>query len=314
MRKLFFQTADFRPVRKPTVTHCGRLKSFEYLVVIVAVLCFVPLHANGQPSPLFRIGFSKSIFGEVNENDAIAAVSVWAQAAAQEHEINADPQPRIFWNINEISSALTNESVDCICLTTDEYFALNRHMTGDIIVAGVVSGSITEEFVLLVHRKNGIQKLKDLQGRKLAMLQSWRSTLSPVWLDTLLAREGLSLVTDFFEQITSVRTIEKAVLPVFFCQMDACVVTRKGFETMIELNPQTGQQLEILAISRPVVPVVFCFRRGYSSPLRKQIMDEITRWHLFPSGQQILMIFQTDKLEEHPISCLNSALEMLAAH
>lgn len=83
---------------------------------------------------------------------------------------------------------------------------------------------------------------------------------------------------------------------------------------MIELNPQTGQQLKILAASPSAVPVVFCFRSDYSSFLRQKIMDEITFWHLYPAGRQILTIFQTDMLEEHPICCLNSAFEMLATH
>jgi phosphonate transport system substrate-binding protein len=280
----------------------------------MAVLCCVSSNANSHSPPLFRIGFSKTTFGEVNENDAIAAVRVWAQAVARERDILADPQPTIFWNVNEIILALTNKSIDCICLTTDEYAMIPSQMTGDTIVAGVVSGSITEEFVLLVHRKSGIDRLKDLEGHTLGLLESWRTKLAPTWLDTLLAQNGFGLASDFFGKITALTKTGKTVLPVFFRQTDACVVTRKGFETMIELNPQTGQQLKIVAASPPVVPVVFCFRSNYSSPLRKKIMDEITRWHLFPAGQQILTIFQTDMLEEQPISCLNSAFEILASH
>jgi phosphonate transport system substrate-binding protein len=159
---LFSPTADLISGTQSTAGAFVRLRGYGCFWVTMAVLCCVSSNANSHSPPLFRIGFSKTTFGEVNENDAIAAVRVWAQAVARERDILADPQPTIFWNVNEIILALTNKSIDCICLTTDEYAMIPSQMTGDTIVAGVVSGSITEEFVLLVHRKSGIDRLKDL--------------------------------------------------------------------------------------------------------------------------------------------------------
>ena len=291
------------PRAEPTVARFAWWRSFERFCMIVVALCFVPVG-----------GFSTTILGEVNENDAIAAVRVWSRVIAHERGIPVDPQPIIFRNITEISAALTSNAVDCISLTTGEYDAVSGQVARDSIVTGVMSDSIMEEYVLLVPRGSNIERLSDLRGRTLGLLQSARASLAAVWLDTLLVREGLGSAADFFGQIASPTKIGKAVLTVFFRQVDACVVTRRGFETMIELNPQTGQQLKVLAISLPVVPVIFCFRASDTSPIREQIMVEITRWHLSPSGMQILTLFQTDSLEEHSASCLDSALELLAEH
>ena len=81
---------------------------------------------------------------------------------------------------------------------------------------------------------------------------------------------------------------------------------------MFELNPQIGRRIKVLAASPPVVPVLFCFRADYMSPVRHQIMNELSHWHLSPAGRQILMLFQIDSLAEQPIGCLDSALELLA--
>lgn len=281
---------------------------------LVTMLCLVCAGAAEPPSPMVRIGFSTKTIGNVNENDAIAAMRVWAQAVAIERGIPADPQPVVFRSVSEISTALTHGSVDCINLTTGEYAMLRGQLAEDSIVVGVKSDSITEQFVLLVHRDGAIEKMNDLRGRRIGLLDSSDTGLAPAWLDTVLAREGLAPASDFFGQIASVGKIGKAVLPVFFRQMDACIVTLKGFNTMVELNPQIGGKLKILAASRPLVTVVFCFRADYKSPLREKLSSEIAQWHHSVAGRQILTVFQIDRLEEHTVRCLDSALELLAEH
>lgn len=281
---------------------------------LVVLLCSTSFQALAEDAPVFHIGFSAATFGEVNENDAIAAVRIWAQALAKEREIAADPQPKILHGIAEIAAALTNKAVDCLNLTTDEYYALRGLVAMDGFVVAVKGRSITEEYVLLVHRASGLERLSDLRGRKLALLHSSRASLVPAWTETILAREGLGLTNGFFSQIISEPKISKIVLPLFFRQVDACVVTRSGFETMSELNPQVGQQLKVIASSPPIVPVLFCFRADYTSPVRTKVLDELAHWHETAAGRQILTLFQTETLEEAPFNCLDTGLELLAEH
>ena len=283
-------------------------------LMLALIFSTAHFHASGQETSVLHIGFSSATFGEVNENDAIAAVRIWAQDLAQERHIAADPQPKILRGIAEITAALTNGTVDCLDLTTDEYFALKGAVAMEHCVVAVKDGSITEEYVLLVRGDSGIERLGDLRGHKLGLLRSSRASLAPVWSETILAREGLGSTTGFYSQITTASKISQAVLPVFFRQLDACVVTRSGFETMVELNPQVGRQLKVLASSPPVVPVVFCFRAGYDSPIRAKVLAEIAQWHQTPAGRQILTLFQTETLEEQPVSCLDTALQLLAEH
>lgn len=293
-------------------TRCSH--SIGCFIMIAVVLCLFPIDARGKSTTILRIGFSSTVFGEVNQNDAVASVRAWTQALAKERNISADPEPLILNGTAEIREALSNKALDCINLRTSEYAELRDVVIGDSVVTGVVSNSITEEYVLVIRRNSGITKLSDLQGRKLAVLDSARACLASVWLDTILLQDGLRPAADFFGKIDLVAKINKAVLPLFFGRLDACLVTQRGFDIMVELNPQTGQQLEVLAVSPPVVPIIFIFCGDENSPVRREIMDEIKSWHLSPAGQQSLTIFQTDSLEENPISCLDSALELLSKH
>jgi len=263
---------------------------------------------EAQSPDLFRIGFSAAALGEVNENDASAAVRIWAQALAQERGIPADPQPKILRGLAEVVSALTNRLIDGGNFTMAEYVALRHQVPLEHFIVSVKNNLITEEYVLLVHSASGIKKVADLHHRTLGILGAPRASLASIWIEGLLAKDGLDPAPRFFDRINTAPKLAKTVLPVFFRQLDACVVTRSGFETMIELNSQTGEQLKILAVSPPLVPVVFCFRREYTSPVREKVLAEIPRWHSTPAGRQILALFQTDTMKEVPESVLDSTV------
>ena len=295
----------------PWLSRCGKLLC---LLLMMTGVFIAPKYAGSESGTPFRIGFSAATFGYVNENDAMAAVRVWAQAIAQEKGIPADPQPKVFKSFDEITGALGQKAVDCINITLIEYEKLSKRVAGGNIVLAVKGGSVMEEYVLVAHRASGIEKLSDLKGRTLGLLQSSRTVLSEVWLNTLLLRTGLGPADGFFKQIFSHVKIDKAVLTVFFRQMDACLVTLSAFKTMIELNPQIGQQLTTIETSPPVVPNVFFFRADYNSPVKGQVMNEIGMLHLSPAGRQILTVFQADSLQENPLNTLDGSLELLAEH
>ncbi len=286
----------------------------NWIFFLVLLLFGMPCGVRGESTDLFRIGFSKAAFGEVNENDAIAAIRVWAQALVLDRGIPADPQPEILHGVGEIAANLSAKSVDCLNLTTPEFAEVRELMDGEEVVAAVTGGSVFDEYVLVVHSAGGIVDLKDLQGRTLGVLDSARTSLAPAWLETLLAQAVGRPSAHFLQKISKATKINKLVLPVFFRQMDACLVTRRGFDTMVELNPQLGQQLKLLAVSPPVVPLIFGWRAGYDSRLRAQVLEELAHWHTIPAGRQILTLFQVDSLTVIPVAALDSSLELLAAY
>jgi phosphonate transport system substrate-binding protein len=104
------------------------------------------------------------------------------------------------------------------------------------------------------------------------------------------------------------------VLPVFFRQTDACLVDRQGFDTMCELNPQLGKQLRTLASSPRLITMVFCFRSAYSPPVKNEIVRAMEELYTTPAGQQILTVFQIDKMQIASDSDLDSARELLDAY
>jgi phosphonate transport system substrate-binding protein len=132
------------------------------------------------------------------------------------------------------------------------------------------------------------------------------------WLDTQLAKEGAKPTAAWLGKITKTTKLSHVVLPVFFHQCDACVAMRSEFETLCELNPQLGQQLQIIARSPEMVTAMFCFRADYAPAFKAKIFAGLEDLNKTPAGQQVLTIFESEKTAVEPASCLDSALEILA--
>ncbi|MBI5385419.1 MAG: PhnD/SsuA/transferrin family substrate-binding protein [Verrucomicrobia bacterium] len=262
----------------------------------------------------FRLAFTAGMFTEVNENDARAAMKVWIMTVAKERNIPVDADPHICPTVDGLIQLCRTNPVDGFGLLTPEYARLTNEMGFDRFAAGTQAGSIQEEYVILVRQGRGVERLEQLEGRTLNVLHSPRMSLALIWLDTLLLEARQKRAAEFFGRVSLIPKASKVALPVFFGQIDACLLTRRSLAVMGELNPQIGKQLRVLAHSPAVVPAGFAFRTDYASPFRAQILAEMAQLGESPAGQQILALTQAERLEDHPVSCLNSGLELLAKH
>jgi ABC-type phosphate/phosphonate transport system substrate-binding protein len=263
---------------------------------------------------IFRIGFSVSTLGEVNQNDAIAAVQIWTNVLATENDIPINPEPVIFSDISQIHSALREKRIDCINVTTPELFTIKNDIDQNYMVAGIKQGSLYEEYVVIVKKNDGYKTIKELRGKSIIQLNTSRTSLAPLWLDMELNNRKLPPMDTFFTKITVVNNLTASVLPVFFNKADACIVTLSGFEAMTELNPQLNQQLTVILQSKPYLPMLFAFRVGYDTPFKEQILRDLEDWHNSAKGRQILTIFQTDSIVKIDYNQLDDSIELIQQH
>jgi phosphonate transport system substrate-binding protein len=297
----------------------GRWRLLGCLVLVAAGQAPVrpaetPAPANPSTKAVLRIGFSSSVLVDLNENDAKAAIKVWAQQLLMEHGIPVPTEALVLNGGEAIARAVRNKLVDGVTVTAEEYWAVGPAFMSTNAILGLFDGLVTEEYVLLVRSDSRLGRIDDLRGRSLAFWHNGRASLAPVWFETLLLKSGLGETHQFCGRVIHGMKLSQAVLPVFFHQADACVVTRRGFQTMTELNPQVGRQLKVLASSPALVPVAFLFRADYSDPARDQIIANVAGLHPTAASQQVFALFQCDLLEVRPVSALDSALALLAAH
>ena len=271
------------------------------LVVGIAMLVLATPCSGAEPVdagvvPPIRFGVSARTIGDVNRNDALAALRVWIDAIGRDRGIHFETEPRVFDTVEQLAAALKAGEIDFISTPMDDFLVLERVVPLAGAYTTVQGGGFTEEYVLLVRRDSPIHTLADLRDRRFMLLTHPGAGLAPAWLDMELARGNLPPRSGFFREIATATRPSRAILPVFFGQADACLVTRKNFAVAVELNPQLSAQLRVLAASPPLVPGLGAHRASVPAHTAEQFRNAITRLADTPAGRNILHLFQCDAI------------------
>lgn len=306
LRSLASRFARVFTDRRATTVQVGL---WSQLLVFVASTGAKDAHGSGQR---FRVAFSTSIMAKVNENDARAAVKVWADNLIKERGIQGTAVTTIL-SPTEVAQALNADRLDGAVLATPEFLTVDPHKISHILIAAHADGT-HEEYLLLVHQASGLTNLASLRNRRLLFLQDYRTSLALPWLDVLLHRERLPSADQHFGGITGKDKPALVALPVFFRSADACLINRRSFEVLKELNPQVGKQLRVLATSPKLLDGVCCIAAGYTSPVKAQIIDALLHIKDSVAGEQIATVFQFGRLVESSDASLQSARELLAEY
>ena len=263
---------------------------------------------------LVRIGIDLGTWGGVNRNDANAAIMAWAKVIMKQRGDPVEIETQMFDTPAAARDALAQSRVDAVTMLTDQFLSLEPGLQLDAVYLAARDHSVTERYVLLVHRDAGIAQVGGLAGRKLVLQANARTSLALPWLDVLLARHSLGPAATALGALTKSDTPSKAVLKVFFHQADACLVTSNVFELACELNPQLRKELKVLAVSPEVVPTLFFFRPDFVSSVRHELEPAILDLHKSPAGIQVLTVFQCDRMMRCPLTSLDSTRELLAEY
>jgi len=102
-------------------------------------------------------------------------------------------------------------------------------------------------------------------------------------------------------------------LPVFFGQADACLTSKRGFDTMCELNPQVARDLTTIASSPAMVVTFYIFHRNYHGLTRESFAKVYSDVRISAAGRQLATLFQFEELVVKDSGCLVCALGVLDA-
>ena len=80
---------------------------------------------------------------------------------------------------------------------------------------------------------------------------------------------------------------------------------------MVEMNPQVSSKLRILSSSGELVPSLFCVRSSYNSMLKNEFLSALRALDDSPPGQQVLHMFQAEKLVSGDLPELSSARNLI---
>lgn len=274
------------------------------------------LTAADTPSgaePPIRFGYTLAIVRTAGENDFHSAMRAYIRMFGEIGPVRAAEDLRIFRSTEEMERTLASAEVDIVGGSSLEILALPAALLEPPYMTAVAGGSIGVEYLLLTHEDSTLRTLADLAGRRLALLDNTAGTLVRPWLEQVLRAAQLPAAARHFRELKPVAKPSLAALPVFFRQLDACIITAANFKTLAELNPQLARKLRVIATSPRLVPILSAYRSGMP-PARRQAFDRaMTAVGTTPSGRQFLTLFQTDSLQFCTAADLAPTRQLFAA-
>jgi phosphonate transport system substrate-binding protein len=270
--------------------------------------------AGDAAAPAVRFGFFRTMFRDVNENDIRASLKAYARAVALDRAIRADPDPMLFDGADDAAAALRAGGVDLISGSTPELLRLPAGLLTGPYLLSLSGDAVGTEYQLLVRRDAKHMRVAGLRGRSLVLVNSSSFSLAVPWLELLVSREAQADPGAFFGSVKVVNKASLAALPVFFQQVDACVVTRAGFAVLAELNPQLARELRPIATSPRVVPILSCFRAGYDPAVKQRIAASMVTLQDTAAGRQLLTIFQSGPIAPQDEDALVTTRRLFSDH
>ena len=264
--------------------------------------------APEEAAPEFiHVAFVESAFQGVNKNDAIAAVTVWADQLQRNRGLKTKSHVALYPRIEDLSAAAQANQADIVAVSAVDYLYLRDRVALDPLYLGIRHGQAVDRYQLLVRRDDAAARLEDLRGESVLIHTGNHMLIGADWLNVQAQRAG---VHPLGVTLTSTDKLLGAVMPVFLRQRRAALVTRSGFESMVDLNPQLGRSLRVLQESEPMAAAVICLRHGYTYR-RADVVDELGRLSESPRGQQILLLLRYEDLAPFQPAALDTTVALL---
>src|ERR1017187_5206987 len=254
-----------------------------------------------------RLAISETVVGEVNLDDARAAMLVWAKRLSE--DLNVVIDPKLFNSTQEIVDRTPKGQLAAMPGNVIEY----RQIADLLDSSQIIGAAGLEQHLILVKQNSGIRQIGDLKGRRLCTLKNPKMCVAPAWLFTILEEGHHGPAEQFFGPGVTDSKFSRVVLPVFFGQVDACLTTKRGFDTMCELNPQVARDLKVIAGSPLMVVNFYIFRKNYQGVNREKLIKAILNLSGTVAGRQLATLFQFEDLGIRDAGCLASVLGVLDA-
>ncbi|WP_236892354.1 phosphate/phosphite/phosphonate ABC transporter substrate-binding protein [Desulfoluna limicola] len=286
-------------IRHGNTKHLACTLCFFLSVLFASALPGSAGKAEAFESRNVGVGYIANTISGVDKRDAKVALEIMVRKIVMRQFPDVESSSVIYEDLETAVKALENEEIDIMTLLSTNYLELRDRSIMTPKFIGSIGGEPEEEYVLLVKGKNNITTLHQLRNKKLIIQNGGSGSISTMWLDTLLMEQALPESHLFFNSVKKVDKISMAVLPVFFGQVDACIVPKYAYETMVELNPQVGRDLNVLSESPGYLITVTCYRSGIDEKDQMTISSQFDTLDETPEYRQILILFHLKSVKRY---------------
>ncbi len=300
--------------RRTVYSVTRHLSTVSMCALLVYSGIFFPSQVHPEENFQLKMGYSTGIYQTAPSKDIEAAVSVLMKKIAW--KFFGKSESRYYDNLSEMASELKKGKLHVACLPPEEFMLLRDRAPLEPILSTSTSNGHEAELLLLVRRDSGIRAFGELRNRSIVIPKSPSGTNSMfrVWIEIMLMRAGFKNFDSFFSTTKETQTASRVVMPVFFRQADACVVTRDVFNLTRELNPQIGVELTVIANITKLSQGIISVNQKLPEDIKKKISQAFLALRESPDGKQLLMLFQVNTVVPFRPEYLHAMEELFGEH
>ena len=230
-------------------------------VAMLIIVMVVRVHAVGEKTPL-RIGFlidMNQMDGRFTEKDVVIATEILFKQILMDIT-RLEPEYYVYKTEQEFLDAIDDGQLDYIEISPLIWLRLPKEKQDKIHLLSVIQmGQKRLERFLLVAPQG--ETLESLAGKRIRVDRNGDRKIGRLWLESEVKKIGGGGLNDYFGKVELVNSAEQLLLPTFFGKADACLVKEDDYRVAVELNPQIGARLAVLATSA-VFPMVLTAATG----------------------------------------------------
>jgi ABC-type phosphate/phosphonate transport system substrate-binding protein len=250
--------------------------------------------------PSFKVAYSSSVFRNVNLTDAEAASKIFVQELIKQNKTNYKSEALIIDDLINNIDYIKNQELDVITMTGIEFLAVQKKVKLYPFAAPVLSDSCLNKIIILVRKDSKINSVADLKNKIIKIetaVQTDHSSILDIWLKVQFYKNKISFDKVFNSQESLLDPPLKTITSVFFKKADAAVVVEDDYKTVVELNPQLGEELKVLTASKPLLLAVTCYtEKEKKSKDLELLKSAVYKLHESASGKNFIKIFKMKRL------------------
>jgi ABC-type phosphate/phosphonate transport system substrate-binding protein len=265
--------------------------------------------ACAEPPPPIAIGLYLPVIRDVPRRDVELSLRFWVEELGAAVKLSYKPI-RFYENMADLRRDMKSGEINFMVATS---MGVVQNFATDELEDGFSSlKSKPDHLFLVVRRSAGIRDLPDLTGKRLAILES--DELSEVYLETLLMKAGGVQVKTAMDGASRDKRSVSLVHRLFFGKADAALIYRNAYEAALAMNPQIGQQLQVLeAYSfKGRSPHIGLFSSRVALPDVEAITRAAMTLGSTARGRQVLDIYAADQMAVTRVQDLEPFRDLLA--
>lgn len=220
------------------------LSTFIFLFLLVP-----SVYSNGKEDSV-TYGFLTEFDILTNFKDARESLKNWMEnvGKAQKKELNI----LFYSDINEMYEDYKKQKLDMFVVSVDYFFKYRKEI--EKISKSYWSISFSEDetisYYLISQKDEKIKNLSDFKNKTLSIKTRERQAYH--WIDNLALKDTNKNIDNLFNKIIYNDKESTSLLNLYFKKSDFCVVSKKTWDTMLELNPSIAKKLKIIRKSESI--------------------------------------------------------------